>query len=404
MPKPKQGFIFVAMLMRLYIRVKTWFLHQLVFPLADYLAMVQRPEPRPKTLLLLRMDAIGDYILFRNFLAVIKAHPVYRNYKITLCGNIIWKSLSETIDADKVDGFIWIDRKKLVRNPIYRFKTMQSLNRQGFEQVVQSAYMRDYFVDTIVKAVKPKLSIANAGGTGNATGSLKARADALFNELIPASPEPMFEFYRNSEFFKHWLGNEIVLPNKPEIDFKTNLGAGLAGVSENYIVIFPGAGAPFRQWGASNYARIAEWLEKFGYRIVIAGSKADHPIGEAIQHHGSHNHFFNLCGQTNLPKLVSLVAGATLLISGDTGAYHIAAACQTPAVCISNGNHYGIFLPYPAEMNLPIRYVFPPEIEALTESERIERYSRISHLKINSIQAATVRKAIRELLPNLERV
>ena len=46
------------------------------------------------TLLIIRLDAIGDYLLFRNFLSVIRASRKYKDYEITLCGNIVWKDLS----------------------------------------------------------------------------------------------------------------------------------------------------------------------------------------------------------------------------------------------------------------------------------------------------------------------
>ena len=35
-----------------------------------------------KTLLLLRLDSIGDYVLFRNFMSEIKRSDKYRDYKI----------------------------------------------------------------------------------------------------------------------------------------------------------------------------------------------------------------------------------------------------------------------------------------------------------------------------------
>ena len=64
------------------------------------------------TLLITRLDSIGDYVLFRNYLAFLKQSKKYKDYSITLCGNIIWKDIAESFDSDVVNDFIWINRKK----------------------------------------------------------------------------------------------------------------------------------------------------------------------------------------------------------------------------------------------------------------------------------------------------
>ncbi|MDW8465862.1 MAG: hypothetical protein RML35_06685 [Chloroherpetonaceae bacterium] len=64
----------------------------------------------PKTLLILRLDEIGDYVLFRNFLKEIRESERFKDYKITLCGNAAWKDLAEAFDKESVDEFIWISK------------------------------------------------------------------------------------------------------------------------------------------------------------------------------------------------------------------------------------------------------------------------------------------------------
>ena len=48
----------------------------------------------PGTLLIIKTDAIGDYILFRNFLSEVRNLSLYKNYKIILCGNELWKDIA----------------------------------------------------------------------------------------------------------------------------------------------------------------------------------------------------------------------------------------------------------------------------------------------------------------------
>ena len=66
----------------------------------------------------------------------------------------------------------------------------------------------------------------------------------------------------------------------------------------------------------------------------------------------------NLAGKTSLQELISIIAGAHLLVGNETGAVHIAAAVSTSAICILGGGHFGRFLPYnlerPSDKPLPV--------------------------------------------------
>ena len=43
---------------------------------------------------------------------MLKKSRKYKGYKITLLGNNSWKDLSEELDIEYVDEFIWLDRNK----------------------------------------------------------------------------------------------------------------------------------------------------------------------------------------------------------------------------------------------------------------------------------------------------
>ncbi|WP_431199785.1 hypothetical protein ACRQ5D_13095 [Mucilaginibacter sp. P25] len=59
-------------------------------------------------ILIVRLDALGDYILFRNYIKCIKHAPKFKSYKLTLLGNIAFKDIAEAYDKDVIDEFIWI--------------------------------------------------------------------------------------------------------------------------------------------------------------------------------------------------------------------------------------------------------------------------------------------------------
>ena len=69
-----------------------------------------RFRPTKKRLLVIKADAIGDYILFRNYLEILRASEKYKNYHITLLGNEIWQDIASKYDSAFVDDFIFISK------------------------------------------------------------------------------------------------------------------------------------------------------------------------------------------------------------------------------------------------------------------------------------------------------
>jgi hypothetical protein len=68
-----------------------------------------------KRLLIIRLDDIGDYLLFRNSLNIYKKSPKWAGYKITLLGNQAWKSLYEHLDEGATDSNIWVNKNNFFK-------------------------------------------------------------------------------------------------------------------------------------------------------------------------------------------------------------------------------------------------------------------------------------------------
>src|ERR1700734_1406368 len=65
---------------------------------------------RPLKLLILRLDDIGDYLLFRNQLRTYRASDRWKGHRITLLGNNSWRPIFEAFDSHAVDDVIWVDK------------------------------------------------------------------------------------------------------------------------------------------------------------------------------------------------------------------------------------------------------------------------------------------------------
>ena len=99
--------------------VKGWVIQIRDFVILGFLAKFLfffRIKTKSKTLAIIKLDAIGDYVLWGNFIEVIKNDKNYADYKITLCANPSYQDLAVMLDGEFIYEFIWIDKDRLRRS------------------------------------------------------------------------------------------------------------------------------------------------------------------------------------------------------------------------------------------------------------------------------------------------
>jgi ADP-heptose:LPS heptosyltransferase len=353
----------------------------------------------PKTILLIRLDAIGDYVLFRNFIQTLKTSNTYKDYNITLVGNNAWKILSENLDNQDIDRFIWIDRHQFNKNFFYRYKKLKEISSAGYEIILSPIYSREFFyADTIVKLVSAYKKIGSVGELQNLQSWQTKLGNRYYTELLQADDNLIFEFFRNKEFFHSILKEDIVI-KKPFIDISA-INSSIT-LPEHYIVLFLGASATFKKWSTQNFIKVAEFIrQEYKMDIIICG---DHTEIEAAE---KFNHLFadgvlNMVGKTSLLDVLTIINNAELLIANETSAPHFAVALAKPSIIvIYNGNHFGRFTPYPKELSNKYHVVYHPAIENnLTEYKIISnQYGYYSQLDINDIEVDSVIKKMTSIL------
>ena len=163
------------------------------------------------TFLIIRLDSIGDYILFRNYLGVLKQSKKYKDYSITFCGNIVWKNLAENFDSKLINDYIWIDREKFYINLLYKYKVLKSIYRRGFEIAVDPAYTRELiYSDIIIKASGANEKIGSEGSLDkHAKWKRSLFTNSFYDRIIDHTNDNLFEFERNKEFFEKLTGKNF---------------------------------------------------------------------------------------------------------------------------------------------------------------------------------------------------
>jgi heptosyltransferase I len=118
------------------------------------------------------------------------------------------------------------------------------------------------------------------------------------------------------------------------------------GVSDTapFAIINPGAAWPNKRWPAVYFAEVARGLsDRHGLRSLVLWGPGEEQLARNVV--TASDGAAALSPQTTMADLVSLTTRAALMISGDTGPMHIAAACGTPLV--------GIFGPTDPHRNGP---------------------------------------------------
>lgn len=100
------------------------------------------------------------------------------------------------------------------------------------------------------------------------------------------------------------------------------------------VVIHPGAAFDARRWGVDRFAEVARRVAETGHSVVVSGGPGEVRLGRTVASLAGLPESSVLAGRTDLVQLAATVAGARLVVCGDTGVAHLATAFSTPSVVL----------------------------------------------------------------------
>ncbi|MXV50012.1 hypothetical protein GS399_03440 [Pedobacter sp. HMF7647] len=339
-----------------------------------------------KRILIIKIDAVGDYILFRNFIQAVKTSDKYKNYEIDLCGNTAWKDITVEYDSEWIGEAFFVELNDIYERPIDLLKLGWQLFKRRYEVVLQPTYTRTLLNDGLAALACSDHLTGFQSDNERILPRYKKKMDLFYTDLLLLPPDIHFEFYRNKFFFETALSQKIELI-KPVIATAKQKG--------NYVAIVPGAGSVKREWGAENFSVvIRQILARTNYDVIILGSQSERNLAQVIVAMTGDNRVTSIAGKTTLPEVIHTISAAECVITNDTSAIHIAAACNTPAVCIHGVAHYKRFIPYPEELSRNLRFVYTMmpcyncNWYCIYETKKEEPYPCISVNTVDQAQSA----------------
>lgn len=330
---------------------------------ASMLSFTSRPiaQRARKKLLVIRLDAIGDFVLWLDAARELRRLYPPEEFEIILLGNHLWTPLAEKLPWFDI---VWsLERKQYLLNPLYFIRTLLKVRDAAFDIVINPTFSREFKVgDILVKASQAPLRIGSMGDLDRIRPWQQRISNRWYTRLLPVQDGSRMELVRNADFMRA-LGAESFRAAIPELPQDSAIPRDFT--AHNYVVIIPGAGSPAKQWPTLRFAEIAARLyQRTGWSIIVCGGKYDERLGKTIVS-GSASPVDNWCGKTSLTELVAILGGAHMVVANDTGALHIAAALSVPVVCITGGGHPGRFMPY--EIETPASKLLP--VSVMTEMD-----------------------------------
>lgn len=374
--------------------IKNILLFLINYPIAILVHKLQQPVSHKNSILIVKPDNIGDYILFRNLLPFIKKK--YSDKTIIYCGNMVCQEAAELLDSQTIDEFIWFNKNKFKRDLLYKIKTLLLLNNYSYEIATYPVLTREFFVgDIIVKSVHAKRKVASETLDCYMLSFLQNIAKrCIYDQVLSVNKSVLFEFYRNINFIEKFLNCKVEI-DKPTLSIPYSNNA----IDSKHVVLFIGGSEEIRRWSAFNYIELAKYIYKeYSIKSLFCGLSSD--LDADIKRYMFEEYGVNLIDKTTIEEFINLIQTAELIITNDSVAQHIAASCDCYCIVISNGNDYGRFIPYPSEITKKYSAVFHPVIRKLSNEESLkEQYGYTSSkLNINEVTVADVEQTIDRVL------
>ena len=108
---------------------------------------------------------------------------------------------------------------------------------------------------------------------------------------------------------------------------------GARPFDEPYVVLHPGASVPARGWWPDRAAGLVDALVDRGWPVAVTGAPSEAALTTTVARTPRAG-VVDLGGATDLAGLAGVLDGAAVVVSGNTGPAHLAAAVGTPVVSI----------------------------------------------------------------------
>lgn len=290
-------------------------------------------EDRSKSICIIKVDGIGDTIIFLKVFGELYNYYYEQGFSIDL---VCAKPCKQLYESQWQFRDIYELNIKSLYDYKYRTDTIKELVNNKYDIIINCAYSRTISIDSLISVMNGN-KISNKGDCGNSPKTIKYFTDKIYNDLAPESLN-ISEHNHNVDFLK-WIGVPFLeKKEKPK---------GILLKDKHYFVLFPGASNINKCWEPNKFAKVAEYVQKkTTWEIVICGGKNDSLQANKVIYMLNLKgiNVNNKVGKTDIQETCNLVKRSSLVITNDTSGVHFANLYDVPNVCIARGCDIGRFI------------------------------------------------------------
>ena len=265
---------------------------------------------RPERILVIKLSALGDFILSLGAFRAIRAH--HPGARLTLLTTAPFVDMAVACGCfDEV----WEDERPRWSHVRRWLRHIGRLRRAGFARVydLQRSQRTGWYFRLL--GPRPPEWVGSVPGCSH-------------RYIDP--PDAVHITVRNAHMLAQ-AGIADVPP--PDLSF-LRADIGRFAVRRPYALLVPGSSAhrPDKRWPAASFAELAAVLVREGTTPVLIGGPAERDSMRTIA--GACPAARDLCGQTDLAEIVTLARDARVAVGNDTGPLHVVAAAGCPTVAL----------------------------------------------------------------------
>jgi heptosyltransferase-1 len=293
---------------------------------------VNTADPR---ILIVRVGAMGDVL--HGMPAVAALRDALPNAHIAWAIEPRWAPLLQVSQQSiaRTAAMPLVDRVHLVPAKQWSTKPFSIATLQSIATLRSELRAEHYDIAIDLQGTIRSSVIARMGGAPRVIGSDNPREAAarwLYNERVALTTNHVVE--HAVQLVSHAIGVPrwpfpVPLPVDPDSERWANT---ILTPLQQTVVLAPTAGWGAKQWLAERFGALAHALTQRGYRVLVnAALEGTDSVADQVVAASGRTATAVPC---TLPQLIALLRGSRLLIAGDSGPLHLAAALGIAVVAL----------------------------------------------------------------------
>lgn len=344
------------------VRVTLAVLFHFAHALGRILSLLSLLERRPKPILVIRTDGIGDAFLFEpameNLARFFSPYPIHLWAPWPVCR--LFENCPAVRRSMTVPRGFKAGNLAYFHSPWWRIKLGFALGRWRFDTAVYPAESPEPLGNWLFCSVRAEHRWLNHGDTANQFDWQQQRAHQRATRILQNSPDHVHELLRNEHLARQWSDQTTL--RKPKLHFSEQQRSRAQKQMQEWrriarskqgqaiVGVVPAASMTVKCYPDAKWGETLSWLWKRHRAMpALLGGPDDAQAMDRLAHALQQSSLpcLRLSRPLDIVSMAALVGRLDSVLSVDTALAHFAVAQEVPTVVLVGGGQPGRFFPWP---------------------------------------------------------